>query len=753
MDRFVQTHSPQDWGGPLLPGWSEEWILEEGLRLEVLYERAVLEALPHLPPGEAKSLGEACLTRHPSSINVSAKMRELGLAGAHCWSRGSPSSFVGRTKEREEIRRVLTIQRCVTITGVGGTGKTRLALSLQAKYDRSWFVSFADCQADGQMERALSAQLGLSEAVGRTPLEQVIYSIGDASGLLILDNLEHLSGSAGLIQALIEGCPRVSVLATSQSPLGGESEVCYPLGPLSLDSHEGSLSDSAKLMVDRIQTVLPSFRLDADSAALVEAISQKVDGFPLAIELAAAKVRVYSLAEISSNLDRSFEFLQRESGRSRQSGFLSALDWSFERLPKAQQDALLDLSVFRGGFSMRSAVQALEGPQTAEVIEGLVSSAWVERSAGSSSVRFRLLESIRSYALDLLSPSRAKAMKGRHSRVMLELASRCHEADFTKEEEQVHEEIQADMANVEAAYAWLMDTDPLEAVTLIGWLNWFFVLRGRAKEGEVLLSRAFEAAPKEGGPPFGFAHHAMANFLIFQGRFAEAEPWLWKSQDMARKHCDTLHEGVSYEQLAYVMAELGRFEEADCCIRSATCLVSDHPNINWLGTMKTIEVLICNRKGDWEGARSLTGDALALCRAGGYKWGLASLLNEAAHACRCLGQIEESVEFEEEAIQLKRQINVPRSLAISLLGMADSLIATHQVREAIVSLAEACTILRSLADWGSLPEVYRLGSILAHSVGKKELAEECHLLCHSPEQPDERRSEALSQLSGLVTIL
>jgi predicted ATPase len=331
----------------------------------------------------------------------------------------SMTTFVGRDQELSEIRSLFRAgKRLVTLVGIGGIGKTRLALELGfSAGDLGWgsvyFVELAPVTSPDLVYDAVLESVGGGSS--RSPLQAAVEQLREATGLLVLDCCEHVLDAARRVaEVVLRTCPSVAILATSRSPLDIQGELVWPVPPLSMRKRgdageEAGASDAARLFADRASHVQPQFELSEDAAGAVEAIVRKVDGIPLAIELAAARVRVLSAQEIADGLDDHLRLL-RGGRRSdpRHQTIRASLDWSHELLTGQQRQLFARLSVFSGGFDLEAAAAVCAGGaiapgQVLDEIEGLVDKSLlaVERRAGVT--RFRMLDFVRQYAAERLA--------------------------------------------------------------------------------------------------------------------------------------------------------------------------------------------------------------------------------------------------------------------------------------------------------------------------------------------------------------
>ncbi len=331
------------------------------------------------------------------------------------------SSFVGREAEQAEVGSLVRTWRLATVTGAGGSGKTRLAVEVAARLAEegsggTCFVDLAPVSELGQVPAAVASATGVLEQPGRPLVKVIAEALGGQDVLIVMDNCEHVIGAAAeLAEVLNRACPRVRVLATSREPLGIGGEHVYRLAPLSLPAaHATSLedlegSDAVKLFVERARAYDPTFSLEASIATLVGSICRTLDGIPLALELAAARVPGMSLADLGQRLDQCFRLLTGgpRTALPRQRTLQATFDWSFQLLSAAEQVVLMGLSVFSGSFELEAA-EAVCSPEAvgtgdvADLVSSLVGKSLVVAQRSSGSLRYSLLETVRRYGAERL---------------------------------------------------------------------------------------------------------------------------------------------------------------------------------------------------------------------------------------------------------------------------------------------------------------------------------------------------------------
>jgi predicted ATPase/class 3 adenylate cyclase len=401
------------------------------------------------------------------------------------------TSFVGRGAQMTEVEKLLVDNRLVTLTGAGGAGKTRLAVEVAARIapefrDGVWYVDLAPVTHPAVVPVTVAHALGLPDQPGRTTMDTLLRFVRDRQMLMVLDNCEHLlDASAALVSALAEACPGLTLLATSREPIGVAGEVSWRVPSLSVSD------EAVELFTDRARRAEPDFAVaDAGAASSVVEICRRLDGVPLAIELAAARVRALSLAEILDGLHDRFRLLTGGSRTAvrRQQTLRASVDWSHALLSEPEQVLFRQLAVFLGGFDL-DAAQAVGGAdverfQVLDQLTLLVDKSLVVAEKTGGRTRYRMLETVRQYALEKLGESgEADAVRARHRdhyTAMAALLDTPADGDY----EQRVEQAEIEMDNLRAAFVWSREHSEAElALTLASSLQPLWFTRGRIREG------------------------------------------------------------------------------------------------------------------------------------------------------------------------------------------------------------------------------------------------------------------------------
>ena len=400
------------------------------------------------------------------------------------------TSFVGREAELTRVRELLVENRLVTLTGAGGMGKTRLAVQVAAQIvgefaDGVWYVDLAPITDRGLVPVTVARALGLPDQPGCSTMDTLLRFVRDRYMLVVLDNCEHLlDASAALVVVLLGTAPRLTFLATSREPIGVAGEVSWRVPSMSL------ADEAIELFTDRARHARSDFTVTDDNAAAVAEICGRLDGMPLAIELAAARVRALSLAEILDGLHDRLRLLTGGSRTAvrRQQTLRASVDWSHTLLSEPERILFRQLAVFLGGFDL-DAAQAVAGGdmrrfQVLDLLSLLVDKSLVVADNSGGRTRYRLLETVRQYALEKLGESgEADAVRSRHRDYYTAMAAAI-DAPANSDYEQRVELAEMEMDNLRAAFGWSCEnSDTALALTLASLLQPLWLARGRVREG------------------------------------------------------------------------------------------------------------------------------------------------------------------------------------------------------------------------------------------------------------------------------
>ncbi len=404
------------------------------------------------------------------------------------------TAFVGRAGQIDEVRRLVRENRLVTLTGAGGAGKTRLAVQVAAQLpsdfeDGVWWVDLASVADPVVVTLTIARTLSLPDQPGRSPLETVQRFIADRKMLLLLDNCEHLLDVCGdAIMRLLNSCPQLTVLTTSREPIAVSGEVTWRVPSLSLQD------EAIALFTDRAQRARPTFHAAGDDADLVAEICRRLDGMPLAIELAAARVRALSLRQIADSLNDRFRLLTggARNALRRQQTLRASVDWSYALLTETEQTLFRRLGVFMGGFDLDAAraVAATNEAEEFQILDQLsllVDKSLVIADEERGVMRYGLLETVRQYALEKLAESgEADRVRDRHRDHYIATAVKLEGDD------RLVEWAEQETGNLRAAHTWSIDSAEFEpALRLVSSLQRVWEKRGRMGEGMAAFELIF----------------------------------------------------------------------------------------------------------------------------------------------------------------------------------------------------------------------------------------------------------------------
>jgi non-specific serine/threonine protein kinase len=506
------------------------------------------------------------------------------------------SSFIGRERELAAVRRLVGGSRLVTLTGTGGAGKTRLGLHVAARLpdgggDGVWFADLAPLGEPDLVAVAVADALGVRHEPGRPALDTLVEAVGGRGLLLLLDNCEHVIGAcAKLADTLLRACPNVSLLATSREPLGIDGERVYRV-PSMVTPAQGDdtaairASEAVRLLEDRAAAHGARLAWDEENAEVAGRICRRLDGIPLAIELAAARLRVMPAAELEARLEERFALLTGgpRVALPRQQTLRAMVDWSWELLTSAERTVLARLSVFAGGFGTAAAEAVAAGPvvPAGEVLGHL--GALVDKSlvqfddTPATPGRYRLLETVRQYAagqLDALDPALAGDARIAHRDYYLALAEAAAPQLVAADQAAWLDRLDAELGNLRAAITVsLAQPDPGPGLRLAASLGDFWQARGHAAEGADAL-RAFLAAPAAQGAtlPRARALVAAAHLLEKTDGYAIGGNYCEEALAIARAAGDEPLVAEALSERAWVMLRQGQPGTARPLIESGLSL-------------------------------------------------------------------------------------------------------------------------------------------------------------------------------------
>ena len=630
------------------------------------------------------------------------------------------ANFVGRKQEMAEVEELLAGTRLLTLTGPGGCGKTRLAMAVASDLiekfkEGAWWVELAPLSDPSLVPQTVSQALGVREVPGYSFTEMVSKHLEPKETLLVLDNCEHLlAACAVLADALLRACPDLRILATSRQALGITGETAWIVPSLSLPDHldlqaleDLESYDAIRLFVERAKSVVSGFEVTDVNAPTLARLCQRLDGMPLAIELAAARTRVLPVEQIAERLDDRFGLLTGGSRTAlpRQQTLLATMEWSHDLLSQKERLLFRRLSVFAGGFSLDAAeaVCAGEGIEMDDVLDllsRLADKSLVVVQERDGEARYQLLETIRQYGKEKLYKSgEAPVTQTRHSLFYLGLAEQA-EPELTGTGQRAWlDRLEVELDNLRAALAWSLEGgEPEVGLRLAGALWWFCYLHGYYGEGREWLEGALEGGEDSPPPLRAKALNGTGVLAFLQCEYGLATARLEEGLALYRELGDERGVASALQTLGSIAREQGRYARAQALHGESLSLwrgLGDEwgiaRSLNYLGFAAWLYE-------DHERAKSLCVEALSVYRELGDAEGIAWSLISLGAVAHYRGDFRQATALLEESLTLSREAGYREGIAWSLnqLGLVEQRRGDHE--RAMALLMESLRVHRDLGD-------------------------------------------------------
>ncbi len=639
-----------------------------------MFAMADMDALPAATPPRVRALIERCLEKDPETRlreirEARVELEEsLGTRRASALRRGEAAEaaaapalpkpgarFIGREHELALLAERITQTRLLTLAGMGGCGKTRLALQLAESAAAlhpggTWFVDLAPVSGGERVAEVLAQALGLSLEPGKRSLDQAVQFLQPRTALVLLDNCEHVLEQAGaLVSSLLAACPQLRVLATSREGLAIAEETLYPVQALSVPPRGRSLSaeaaaryDAVQLFVDRARAAVADFALDDANAGVIGELCRRLDGIPLALELAAARVRVLSPAQIRDRLDDRFKLLTggQKKALPRHQTLLATLQWSYELLSSDEQALLRTLGVFANGWTLEQTTAVHQGDEF-EVLDLLTvltqKSLVVVVRDPHGDTHYRLLESVRQFAGDMLQGAgEADARRLAHLHVFRDIALAAEaQLDGSQGEVAARIRLERDLDNLLAAlgYCAQVQGGGALAVPFAAALHRFWLIGGHVQVGRRALEGAL-ALPGADSDRGAWAHALVraGGLELLCSEYARARPLIESSLEVSR---------LLGDQKAIARA---------------------------LSALATVALY----QADVPAARRIFTESLELYRGLGNSRGAALALANLAFVEWCAGEFAAAIPHYEAALAIFASLKDQRRMAHVLAGLAES---------------------------------------------------------------------------------
>jgi non-specific serine/threonine protein kinase len=651
--------------------------------------------------------------------------------------------FIGRKRELGQAKLLLENSRLVTVTGMGGIGKTRLALRVAAGLRRSfpdgvWLVELSGLRDPELVAQSVAETLGLSDQSARDRVDLLAEHLADRQPLLILDTCEHLiDACAMLVEALLRAAPRLRVLTTSQQPLGVAGEHTILLAPLPVPDPGDPRSvarqhDVLTLFADRAVAVRPDFTLDEPNRQTVAWLCHRLDGIPLAIELAAVRLRVVSLEQIVERLDDRFRLLgTARTALSRHQTLRAALEWSHELCTERQRLLWARLSVFAGGFDL-AAVEAVCGdagpeagpgdqdgdrpgdgaeetddadeaalPRSAvfETLAGLVERSIVLRTDHQDGARYRMLDTIRDFGSEWLARVGQRGdMRRRHFRYFQQLAARAEQQSFSGAQVQWLLRLQRDHVDVRSAleYAARPTAPSADALTMVATLHHFWVVGGHFTEGRHWAGRVL-AAHRDESLPRIMAVCTAAILATLQGDLDAARPLAAEAKALADRRGDRRARRDAEGAAGMIAFSESAIDKIKKHWEEPALWAEDvaHPDV-WSATRLAMLAGAYCLAGDIERALAYAKECTDLCERTGERWCLSYALYVQGGCALMSGDAAAAATLVRESLRIKRGFNDTLGIAMTCDVLAGCAIFEGRTERAARLFGAARRIWRTL---------------------------------------------------------
>ncbi|MGP3964276.1 ATP-binding protein [Nonomuraea sp. 3N208] len=619
----------------------------------------------------------------------------MTVAAPHV-SSGLPAelnTFVGRRHEIAEVKRLLSEGRLVTLVGVGGVGKSRLALRVGSDLRRAfhagvWLVELAALESPELLVPAVMERLEIQDRSVRPPIEVLVDHLRDKEMLVLLDNCEHLLDEcAAMVETLMRSAPGLRILATSRQALGVVGERTLPLPTMSVPDADGAgpsveamgRSDAVRLFAERAKAVLPGFEVTDANRDSVAWICRRLDGMPLAIELAAVRLRAISVQQLLDRLDDRFRLLTTGSRTAlpRQQTLRALIDWSHALCTEPERLLWSRLSVFSGGLDLEAAEQVCGGDGIAveeiiDLVNGLVDKSVLAREELQNGVRYRLLETIRQYGRERLRESGEEAeLRARHRDWYRDLAVRAQDGWYGPCQVAWFARLRADHGNLRTAMDYCLTT-PGEAeagLVIASALRFYWIAAGALREGRSWLDRLLAGEP---APTLVRARALLvdARLAVLQSDFEVATAMLAESKDLGDRHGDAL----VLAGAAYVcgLAALIQRDPAKAVTLLGDAVEAHRAADDQMGVVNALMYLATAHSllGHPDQAAALYKECLTICEVQNEHWFRSYTLWVFGIETWKQGDAARAVEMEREAIRLKQPFDDRLGIALCMEALA-----------------------------------------------------------------------------------
>ena len=699
--------------------------------------RALVETLGIEPTLTLRQLERRILDQDPALDLVVPEPPAARAEQSQSRLQSSSSSFVGRTRELREIHELLDRDdvRLLTLTGPAGAGKTRLALETTTALEDAVVVELARINDARVVARTIAGELAIKETPGQSAREALLEHLRERRVLLLLDNFEHVLPAAGLVRELLAGATGVKVLVTSRAPLGAPEERIYRVPALELPELSQRVSvaklrrtEAIRLFVDRARAARPDFELSEKNAESVAELCVRLDGLPLALELAAARCNLLSPAALLERLDSRLDLLRAAPGSGlteRQWTLRGAIEWSYELLDPMERQLFTSLGVFVGGFTLAGA-EAVAAQPDLNVLEGVESLLrnsllTTERSRGDEP-RLGMLETIRDYALERLAErGDGDVVRRRHADFYVVLAEAAEPGLRGPDQREWLGRLDADRDNIRAALTWAQQSGEAELGLRIGSGLWrFWQLRSSVQEArermeELLALGSVSTATR------ATAQTEIANLALLQGDRESARRLLEESLPVQRQEGDAYMVGHTLGLLGHAAMTDGEIDSALALYREAIEVARG--TSPWLAASTLWRVGVCLAlRGQLDDAERTLEEAVDLVRQHGDARNIGGSLTSLGGVALMRGDHERARPLFDQSLALYRSMGDASGISNSLGNVAFLALEQGDAETARALLGEALAIERDVGDHLGLAKTLEMSARLAAGGGHAALA-------------------------------
>ncbi|UCG26120.1 MAG: tetratricopeptide repeat protein [Chloroflexota bacterium] len=698
--------------------------------------------------------------------------------------------FVGRQKQIATIFDLFERENThlVTLTGPGGVGKTRLAIrvasELQPRFeDGVWLIELARLSNPALIAQLTVRTFALVEEDRQTRMQTLIEYLRSRNLLLVLDNCEHLiEDVARFAQTLLRAAPGLRILATSREPLGTEGEIIWTLPPLSSPDPEAAVTpetldryEATDLFVERASAVQPRFRINHQNAPAVAQVCACLDGIPLAIELAAARLKALSVEDVAARLDDRFRLLVgNRTSEPRQQTLQALIDWSYDLLPEQERILMRRLSIFAGGWSLEAAEEVCSGRgineiEVLDLLAQLVDKSLVVTELHRDGIRYQFLETIRQYAADRLEKAEeVDEYRAKHSQYYLRLARESYRKCWGKEQGYYLDRLEIEHDNLRKALARLAEDDPTgEAFLRMAGSLWrFWEVRGYINEGRWWITRALKENPEastyvranglrgagilarqQGDYEEAKAHHeeslalfrqlgpdfnlqiarqldALGEIEQYHGNYELAITLHEESLALQREIGDKEGVAASLAHLGVIARERGRYDEAEKLLEQSLDLNRELGDRLRIGVDLNNLGFVATRQCQYERALSLHEEAVQQYRDVSNKLGISESLMNLGNVAKDRGDFRQSVAYYDESLALKKELGDRRGIARASIRLATTVLFQGDCRRARELADQSLVSFKELGIRRGVVVAQRISALVAVYEGDFDRADQ-----------------------------